>query len=158
MLKLQDIQTQIRQVTSTIGRAHLVGVSIFTTIWLLAIARSRIASLSTAEVEYIAAGSCCTQVLWMKQMLCDYDFVQGKLFIFRDNQSAINISKNLVEHSRTKHIEIHHHFIRDLVEDDILALEHIPTDKQLADIFTKALDSNRFEQLWKSIGVCSVEN
>ncbi|CAL9029604.1 unnamed protein product [Prunus brigantina] len=60
--------------------------------------------------EYIAAGSCCTQVLWMKQMLCDYGFNQGKLLIFYDNQSAINISQNPVEHSRTKHIDIRQSF------------------------------------------------
>ncbi|KAI5313451.1 hypothetical protein L3X38_042627 [Prunus dulcis] len=113
-------------------------------------------SLSTAEAEYIAAGSCYTQLLWMKQMLCDYDIVQGTLIIFCDNQSAINISKNPVEHSRTKHIDIRHHFIRDLVADDLLALKYIPTDKQLADIFTKLLDNNRYEHLRQSIGVCSV--
>ncbi|CAL9020667.1 unnamed protein product, partial [Prunus brigantina] len=77
-------------------------------------------SHSTAEAEYIAAGSCCTQVLWMKQMLCDYGFNQGKLLIFCDNQSAINISQNPVEHSRTKHINIRHHFIHELVEDGVL--------------------------------------
>ncbi|CAL9021631.1 unnamed protein product [Prunus brigantina] len=56
--------------------------------------KQKCVSLSTAEAEYIAAGSCCTQLLWMKQMLCDYGIVQGTLIIFCDNQSAINISKN----------------------------------------------------------------
>jgi hypothetical protein len=53
-------------------------------------------SLSTAEAEYIVAGSCCTQLLWMKKMLCDYRFTQDTMIINYDNTSAINISNNLV--------------------------------------------------------------
>ena len=111
-------------------------------------------SLSTAEAEYIAAGSCCAQLLWMKQMLKDYGFDLDTLTVFCDNTSAINISKNLVQHSRTKHIDIRHHFIRELVENKTLVLEYIETEKQIADIFTKALDSVRFDSLRKSLGVC----
>ena len=85
-------------------------------------------SLSTAEAEYIAAGSCCTQLLWMQKLLHDYGICQEHLTIYCDNPSAINISKNLIQHSRTKHIEIRHHFIRELVEDGILTLEFIHTD------------------------------
>ncbi|KAH9780167.1 hypothetical protein KPL71_007985 [Citrus sinensis] len=108
-------------------------------------------SLSTAEAEYIAAGSCCTQLLWMKQMLVDYGMVEDTLTVFCDNTSAINISKNLVQYSRTKHIDIRHHFIRDLDENKAMYLEYIDTEKQLADIFTKALDSKRFESLKKAL-------
>lgn len=102
----------------------------------------------------MAAGSCCTQMLWMKQMLRDYGFSQGKLNIFCDNTSAINISKNPVQHSRTKHIDLRYHFIRDLVEKDILELSFVPTEHQLADILTKPLDTDRFETLRNAIGVC----
>ena len=63
-------------------------------------------SLSTAEAEYIAAGSCCTQLLWMQKLLHDYGICQEHLTIYCDNTSAINISKNPIQHSRTKHIEI----------------------------------------------------
>ncbi|GMP75039.1 hypothetical protein CsSME_00032259 [Camellia sinensis var. sinensis] len=97
-------------------------------------------SLSTVEAEYIAAGSCCAQMLWMKQMLHDYGIEQNTLTLFCDNTSAINISKNHVQHSRTKHIDIRHHFIRELVEEGLVVLEHIPTEHQKADIFTKPLD------------------
>ncbi|CAL8988995.1 unnamed protein product [Prunus brigantina] len=97
-------------------------------------------SLSTAEAEYVAAGSCCTQLLWMRQMLEDYGLAQSCFLIYCDNMSAIDISKNPVQHSRTKHIDIRHHFIRDLVEDKILSLKFVPSEKQLADILTKALD------------------
>ena len=73
-------------------------------------------SLSTAEAEYIAVGSCCTQLIWMKQMLKDYGIEQDCMTVFCDNTSAINISMSPVQHSRTKHIDIRHHFIRDLVD------------------------------------------
>jgi hypothetical protein len=113
-------------------------------------------SLFTAEVEHIAAGSCCTQLLWMKKLLCDYGFTQDTMIINCDNTSAINISKNPVQQSRTKHIDIRHHFLCDLVESKIVYLSFIPTDNQLADILTKPLDDSKFESLRKAIGVCDM--
>ncbi|RVW84559.1 Copia protein [Vitis vinifera] len=113
-------------------------------------------SLFTAEAEYIVAGSCCSQLLWIKQMLRNYGIDQGTMVVFCDNTSAINISKNPVLHSRTKHIDIRHHFIRDLVEDKVVSLEYVPTEGQIADILTKPLDVSRFESLRKSIGLCIV--
>ena len=113
-------------------------------------------SLSTVEAEYIAVGSCCTQLLWMRKLLHDYGICQKHLIIYCDNTSAINISKNLIQHSRTKHIEIQHHFIRELVEDGTLTLEFIHTDDQKADLFTKPLNSKRFEFLCQNIGVISM--
>lgn len=111
-------------------------------------------SLSTAEAEYIALGSCCTQLLWMKHMLADYGMNSSPLMVNCDNQSAINISKNPVMHSKTKHIAIRYHFVRDLVEAKIVVIEYVSSARQLADIFTKALDLNTFLNLRKAIGVC----
>ena len=74
--------------------------------------------------------------------------------MYCDNLSAINISKNLIQHSRTKHIDIRHHFIKDLVEENIVTLEHVATEEQLADIFTKALDAKQFEKLRGKLGIC----
>ena len=85
-------------------------------------------SLSTAEAEYIVVGSCCSQLLWMKKFLTDYGISQDTMDVYSDNSSAIDISKNLVQHSKTKHIEIKYHFIRDLVERKIVCLEYIPTE------------------------------
>ena len=103
-------------------------------------------SLSTTEAEYIAAGRNCSQLILMKQMRGEYNVQQDVMTLYRDNLSAINISKNPIQYSRTKHIDIRHHFIRDLVEDKKIILEHVTTEKQLADIFTKALDANQFEK------------
>ncbi|GAU21703.1 hypothetical protein TSUD_242750, partial [Trifolium subterraneum] len=97
------------------------------------------ASLSTTEAKYIAAGSSCSQLLWMKQMLKEYNVEQDVMTLFCDNLSATNISKNPIQHGRTKHIDIRHKFIRDLDEEKVLTLEHVITDGQLADSFTKAL-------------------
>ncbi|KAG9442739.1 hypothetical protein H6P81_018593 [Aristolochia fimbriata] len=113
-------------------------------------------SLSTAEAEYIAAGSCCAQLLWMKQMLADYGVPSGVLTVYCDNTSAINISKNPVQHSRMKHIDIRHHFIRELVEGGKVILEYLSTENQLADMFTKSLDAKRFEFLRGALGLCCI--
>ena len=82
-------------------------------------------SLSTAEAEYIATRSCCSQLFWMKKLLDDYGLSQETMVVYCDNSSAIDISKNLVQHSKTKHIEIKYHFIWDLVERKVVALEYI---------------------------------
>ena len=78
-------------------------------------------ALSTAEAEYIAAGACCAQILYMKQSLLDYGVVLDRIPLLCDNESAVKIAKNPVQHSRTKHIDIRHHFLRDHVaRNDIL--------------------------------------
>ncbi|KAK2426944.1 putative mitochondrial protein [Trifolium repens] len=115
-------------------------------------------ALSTAEAEYVAAGSSCTQLVWMKQMLKEYDVEQDVITLYCDNLSAINISKNPVQHSKTKHIDIRHHFIRDLVENKVVTLEHVGTKEQVADIFTKALDAVQFENLRGKLGICLFED
>ncbi|MCH83694.1 gag-pol polyprotein [Trifolium medium] len=114
-------------------------------------------SLLTTEAEYIAAGSSCSQFLWMKQMLREYNVEQDVMTLYCANLSAINISKNPIQHSRTKHIDIHHHFIRELMEDNIVTLEHVAIEKQLEDIFTKALDAIQFEKLRGELGICIFE-
>ena len=86
-------------------------------------------------------------------MLEDYGIKQGMLTLYCDNTSAINISKNPVQHSMTKHIQIRYHFIRELVEDKTLNLEYISTENQLADIMTKTLDVKRYVFLKNSIGL-----
>jgi len=111
-------------------------------------------SLSTTEAEYIAVGSSCSQLVWMKQMLKEYNVEQDVLTLYCDNLSAINIFKNHIQHSRTKHIDIRHHFIRDLVEDKVVTLEDVDIEQRLADIFTKALYAKQFEKLRGKLEIC----
>ena len=112
---------------------------------------------STAEAEYMAAGSCCAQILWMKQQLSDYDVKAKETPIFCDNTSAIAITQNPVLHSRTKHIDVRFHFIRDHVEKKNVTIEYVCTEKQLADIFTKPLNEARFIQLKTELGMIEIE-
>ena len=114
-------------------------------------------ALSTAEAEYIAAGSCCTQLLWMKYTLEDYGLTFNKIPIMCDNTSTIMISKNPVLHSRTKHIEIRHHFIRDHVEKGDIELIHIDTKNQIADIFTKPLSTQQYLELRFKLGMLELQ-
>jgi hypothetical protein len=97
-------------------------------------------ALSTAEAEYIAAGACCAQLLWMKQTLRDFGCEFNKIPLLCDNKSAIKLANNPVQHSRTKHIDIRHHFLRDHEAKGDIELFHVSTENQLADIFTKPLD------------------
>ena len=75
----------------------------------------------------------------MKKLLSDYGITQDTIIVYCDNSSAIDISKNPIQHSKTKYIEIGYHFIRDPIERKIVALEYIHTERQNADIFTKPL-------------------
>ena len=110
-------------------------------------------SLSTVEAEYINARSYYSKLLWMKKLLSDYGISQDTMIVYCDNSSTIDISKNPVQHSKTKRIEIRYRFIRDLVERKIMALEYILTECQNADIFTKPLDRSKFEALHQVIDV-----
>ena len=104
-------------------------------------------ALSTAEAEYIAAGACCAQILYMNQNHLDYGVVLDSIPLLCDNKSAVKIVNNPVQHSRTKHIDIRHHFLRDhMVRNDIL-LCGVRSEDQLADIFTKPLDESTFCRL-----------
>ncbi|GAV64570.1 hypothetical protein CFOL_v3_08088 [Cephalotus follicularis] len=114
-------------------------------------------ALSTTEAEYIAAGSCCAQVRWMKQQLLDYGFTFEKIPIRCDNTSAICLGKNLVHHSRTKHIDIRYHFIKDHIEKGDIELVFVPTEEQVTDIFTKPLDENTFSKFRGELGLCEIE-
>jgi hypothetical protein len=156
ILLLQDTLMQIGLEMLMIERAPWEDASMLNNLVAWMSKKQASISLSTAEAEYIVAGSCCTQLLWMKTLLGDYGFSQGTMIINCDNTSAINISKNPVQHSRTKHIDIRHHFLRDLVESEVVYFSFIPTENQLADILTKPLDGSRFESLRKAIGVCDM--
>ena len=128
---------------STSGGFFYVGNNLLS--WM--IKKQNSISLSTVEAEYIASVAVAPN---------SYGCKNSSMIIYCDNTSAINISKNPVQHSRTKHIEIRHHFIRELVKDGTFTLKFIHTNDQKADLFTKPLNSKHFEFLRQNIGVISM--
>nr|GEW55951.1 putative RNA-directed DNA polymerase [Tanacetum cinerariifolium] len=105
-------------------------------------------SMSSVEAEYVALSASCAQVLWMRTQLQDYGFNYNKILLYCDSQSAIAISCNPVQHSRTKHIHTRYHFIKEQVENGIIELYFVRTGYQLADMFTKALPENGIIELY----------
>jgi hypothetical protein len=89
-------------------------------------------ALSTAEAEYIAVGSCCTQILYLKQSLVDYNIKLSSVPLLCDNESVMKIAKNPVLHSQTKHIDIHHHFLHEKEANGDITLQNIRSEEQLA--------------------------
>nr|GEU67939.1 hypothetical protein [Tanacetum cinerariifolium] len=112
--------------------------------------------ISTTEAEYIAMSGCCAQILWMRSQLTDYSFDFNKIPLYCDNRSVIALCCNNIHHSRSKHIDIRHHFIRNQVERGVVELYFVMTDYPLADIFTKALPRQRFEFILPRLGMKSV--
>nr|GEZ13459.1 ribonuclease H-like domain-containing protein [Tanacetum cinerariifolium] len=110
-------------------------------------------SMSSVKVEYVSLSACCTQVLWMRTQLIDYGFHFDKIPMCCDSKAAIAISCNPVQHSRTKHIDVRYHFIKENVEKGIVELFFVRTEYQLADLFTKALPEERFKYLVIQLGM-----
>ena len=116
-------------------------------------------ALSTSEAEYVAAASAACQAIWLRRMLAELQHQQeGPTEIFCDNKAAIFMTKNPAFHSRTKHIELRHHFIRDLVAKEEIILKYCSTNKQMADILTKALSKEKFCHLRELLGVYNFES
>nr|GEW96256.1 retrovirus-related Pol polyprotein from transposon TNT 1-94 [Tanacetum cinerariifolium]GEW96297.1 retrovirus-related Pol polyprotein from transposon TNT 1-94 [Tanacetum cinerariifolium] len=110
-------------------------------------------AMSLAEAEYVALSTSCAQVMWMRTQLQDYGFNYNKILLYCDSQSAIAISCNPVQHSRTKHILTRYHFIKEQAKNGIIELYFVRTEYQLADMFTKALPEDRFKYLVRRIGM-----
>nr|GEU49743.1 retrovirus-related Pol polyprotein from transposon TNT 1-94 [Tanacetum cinerariifolium] len=110
-------------------------------------------AFSTVEAEYVSLSACCAQVLWMWTQLMDYGFHFNKISIYCDSKSAIAISCNPVQHSRTKHIAVRYHFIKEHVKKGTIELYFVKTDYQLADLFTKALPADRFNYFFCRLGM-----
>ncbi|GKF77018.1 hypothetical protein Tco_0229488, partial [Tanacetum coccineum] len=118
--------------------------------------KQTIVANSTTEAEYVVAANCYGQVLWIQNQIIDYGFNFKNTKIHIDKESTICIMTNLVFHSKTKHIEIRHHFIRDSYEKKLIQVIKIHTDHNVADLLTKAFDVNRFCFLIASIGVLNL--
>ncbi|GJX07172.1 hypothetical protein Tco_0195104 [Tanacetum coccineum] len=114
-------------------------------------------SISIAESEYVDVSGFCAQVLWMRIQLTDYGFFYDKVSIYCDSKSAIAISCNSLQHTRTKHIDVSYHFMKDHVEKGTIELYFVGTEYQLADLFTKSLPEARFKFLVEKLGMMSRE-
>ncbi|XP_070025690.1 secreted RxLR effector protein 161-like [Nicotiana sylvestris] len=101
--------------------------------------KQNLVALSTTEAEYVAATSCCAQLLWIKQQLEDFGVLTESVPLLYDNTSDLNMAKNPVQHKRTKHIDVRHHFLRDNVEKGLICMKLCNTKDQIECIFTKAL-------------------
>ena len=110
-------------------------------------------AISTTEAEYVSAGKACQQALWMKQALVDYEIVIKDISILCDNKGAIDLSKNPVQHAHTKHIEIRHHFLRDIVQKGNISIEKVSSEDNIADILTKPLKRKPFNLLRLGLGL-----
>ncbi|GJY53499.1 retrovirus-related pol polyprotein from transposon TNT 1-94 [Tanacetum coccineum] len=117
--------------------------------------RQKSAAISSTEAEYIALSGCCAQVLWMRSQLTDNGLGFNKIPMYCDNKSVITLCCNNVQHSRSKHIDIRFHFIKEQVENEVVELYFVNTEYQLADIFTKALGRERTKFLINKLGMRS---
>ncbi|GKF65100.1 hypothetical protein Tco_0188548 [Tanacetum coccineum] len=117
--------------------------------------RQKSVAISIMEAEYISLSGCCAQVLWMRSQLTDYALGCNKIPIYCDNKSAIALCCNNVQQSRSKHIDIRFHFIKEQVENGVVELYFVNTEYQLADIFTKSLGRERIEFLINKLGIRS---
>ncbi|GJW89334.1 retrovirus-related pol polyprotein from transposon TNT 1-94 [Tanacetum coccineum] len=115
-------------------------------------------AISTTEAEYVSAGKACQQALWMKQALVDYEVKLNDVPVLCDNKGAIDLSKNPVLHSRTKHIEIRHHFLRDNIQKGNISIEKVASEDNIADILTKPLKREPFNLLRLGLGLMEPTN
>ena len=102
-------------------------------------------AMSSAEAEYMAASLVCREVIWIRSLLAGFGFKQeGPTVIHEDNAACVQMSKNPVNHSKTKHIDLHYHFVRERVESGEVRLDWLSTEKMIADILTKAVIPKTF--------------
>ena len=112
-------------------------------------------ALSSTEAEYIALCSATQEAVWLRKLLKSIGYIQPEpTMMYEDNQGAIALSKNSKNHTQTKHIDIKYHYIRETILKKAIQLEYCPTEKKVADILTKGLAKQRFEELRSMMGVC----
>ena len=108
---------------------------------------------STCEAEYRAAFTATVDCVWLRRLLADlHECQQTPTTIFTDSQSALAVARNPVFHARTKHIEVHYHYVRERLHAGEITLTYCPTQDNIADLFTKALPREKFEAFRKALG------
>ncbi|KAJ0926044.1 putative RNA-directed DNA polymerase [Helianthus annuus] len=117
-----------------------------------------IVTLSSTEAEYVAATACACHCVWLKGLLEDLgEKINGPLKILCDNNSSIKLSVNPVMHRRMKHIDVRFHYLRDLVNQEVVELEYCRSEDQLADAMTKPTKLDTFVQLREWIGIQKIK-
>ena len=111
-------------------------------------------ALSTAEAEYIALCATAQEVVWLRRLLSELgEDQEAATEVFEDNQGTIAMSKNPVNHNRTKHIDIRYHYVREAVEDGIITLTYCPTKEMVADLLTKPIPREQFQMMRAGMGL-----
>nr|GEV39864.1 copia protein [Tanacetum cinerariifolium] len=139
--------------TMQLGLWYPKGTDIETVVYADSDHKQTALAISTTEVEYVSAEKACQQSLWMKQAFIDYDNRLDDVPIMSDNKGAIDLSKNPVQHSRTKHIVIHHHFLRDNVQKRHIFIEKVSSVDTIANILTKPLKRESVNYLHLGLGM-----
>ncbi|KAH9801106.1 hypothetical protein KPL71_000900 [Citrus sinensis] len=115
-----------------------------------------VVALSTTEAEYMAATQACKEAIWIQRLLEELEHKQQKIHVFCDSQSALHIARNPAFHSRTKHIGVQYHFVREVVEDGSVDLQKIHTKENLADVLTKPINADKFIWSRSSYGLAAM--
>lgn len=116
--------------------------------------KQRCVALSTCEAEFMAATAAACQGIWLKKLLSQItDTLPGPVTLYIDNKSAIDLAKNPVFHGRSKHIDVRYHFIRECVDRGDIVISHVSSEKQCADILTKAMAAAKFEEMRELLGI-----
>ncbi|GKA69700.1 retrovirus-related pol polyprotein from transposon TNT 1-94, partial [Tanacetum coccineum] len=139
---------------STFGSMQLLGDRLVS--W--SSKKQKSTTISSTQAEYISLSGCCAQTLWMRSQLTDYGLSFNKIPLYCNNKGAIPLCCNKVQHSRSKHINIRYHFIKEQVENGVVELYFVRIEYQLADIFTKALGRERLDFLINKLGMRSVSS
>jgi hypothetical protein len=135
--------------SSISGFAFLFGKSLIT--W--SSKKQASAALSSTESEYISLTSGTQEALWFQELLNELNIPQPTVKLYEDNQACINIAKNPQEYSRTRHIQVRYHFIRELIASGKIQVVYCPTADQLADLFTKGLSKSKIDPILSKLGI-----
>ena len=119
--------------------------------------KQAVVALSTTEVEYMAATHASKEVVWLQRLCSELGFKQQAVRIDCDSQSAIFLEKNPAYHSRTKHIDVQYHFVRDMVESMKVLLEKVDTLENVADSLTKSVSTEKFSWCRVAMGISALD-
>lgn len=149
-----DLAGNLDDRKSTAGLAFYLNDSLITRVSQ----KQRCVALSSCEAEFMAATAAACQAIWLRNVPRQMTYEgSGPLMLYIDNKSAIDLAKNPVFHGRSKHIDIRFHFIRECVERGEVIVKHVKTNQQKADVLTKSMPAEKFEEMRKLLGVKNLQ-